>query len=340
MFRVLSICLCVALLAGCRPSSNAANEVIVYTSVDSVFSEAVLDDFTKESGIAALPKFDTESTKTVGLAQAIVAEKNAPRCDVFWNNEILNTLRLEEQGLLEVYRSPAAESFPERWRSPNGTWQGFAARARILIVNTDLVPEAERPTSIYNLADPNWRGQIGIAKPLFGTTATHAACLFAHLGDDAAKKLFRDFKANDIQIMAGNSHVAQAVANGQLAFGLTDTDDAVGQIEAGKPVVIVYPDRAADQLGTLYIPNTLAIVKGCPHPEAARELVDFLLQPAIEERLAKSGSAQIPLNRKVKMELKVETPRTVKAMEVDFAAAAKAWDRAAEFIRDEFATAE
>lgn len=340
LLRILAAVTLGIALAGCRPSSSSKNEVVVYTALDSVFSEQVLDDFSKESGIQALPKFDTESTKTVGLTQAIIAEKDAPRCDVFWNNEILNTLRLEEQGLLDVYRSPSAASYPEMWRSPNGTWHGFAARARVLLVNIDLVPEAERPDSIHDLADPKWKGRIGIAKPLFGTTATHAACLFALLGEDNAKQYFNDIKANDIQIMAGNKHVAHAVSAGQLAFGLTDTDDALGEIEAGKPVVIVYPDRAADQMGTLFIPNTLAVIKNCPHPEAAHKLVDYLLRPAVEERLAKSGSAQIPLNPEVKVELQVETPQTVKAMDVDFATAAKQWDKAAEFIRDEFATAE
>jgi iron(III) transport system substrate-binding protein len=327
------------LCAGCG-SGNSANRVVVYTALDSNFSERILDDFARESGVEALPKFDTESTKTVGLTQAIIAEKQRPRCDVFWNNEILNTLRLEKQGLLDAYRSPSAANYPEMWRSAIGTWHGFAARARVLLVNTDLVKEDERPDSIHDLADARWRGKTGIAKPLFGTTATHAACLFALLGEEPAKQFFRDLKANDIQIMAGNKHVAQAVGTGQLAFGLTDTDDAMGEIEAGRSVVIVYPDRNADQMGTLFIPNTLSIIKDCPHPEAARKLVDYLLRAETETRLAQSGSAQIPLNPEVNVELKVETPRTVKAMNVDFAAAADAWDSAATFIRDEFATAE
>ena len=59
-----------------------------------------------------LAKFDVESTKTVGLVNALIAEADRPRCDVFWNNEILNTMRLEAKGLLDVYRSPAAEEFP------------------------------------------------------------------------------------------------------------------------------------------------------------------------------------------------------------------------------------
>ena len=48
-----------------------------------------------------LAKYDDESTKTVGLTNVIIQEAGRPRCDVFWNNEILNTLRLEEKGLLE-----------------------------------------------------------------------------------------------------------------------------------------------------------------------------------------------------------------------------------------------
>ena len=88
-----------------------------------------------------------------------------------------------------------------------------------------------------------WKGRIGIAKPLFGTTATHAACLFAAWGDDKAAAFFKGLKANDARFLSGNKQVAQAVGSGQLAFGLTDTDDAVGEIDAGSPVEIVYPDR-------------------------------------------------------------------------------------------------
>jgi iron(III) transport system substrate-binding protein len=222
------------------------------------------------------------------------------------------------------------------YRSPDGTWHGFAGRARILIVNTELVKENDLPTSIYDLADPTWKGKVGIARPVAGTTASHAAVLFAALGEDEAKKFFRSLKANEVQILSGNKQVATACSAGQIAFGLTDTDDAIIEIERANPVTIVYPDQDDDQIGTLFIPNTLCIIKSCPHPAAARKLVDFLLSPAVEEQLAKGPSAQIPLNPKVITEPKVKTPKTVKAMQVDFPAAAKAWDAAAEYIQREF----
>jgi iron(III) transport system substrate-binding protein len=321
------------IFGGC---GGRTDQLVVYSALDRDFSAPILEDFAGATDIKPVVKYDIESTKTVGLTQALIAEAHRPRCDVFWNNEILNTLRLEQRGLLAVYRSPAAEPYPAMYRSPEGTWCGFAGRARVLLVNTKLVAEEERPKSIYDLTQEKWKGRIGIAKPLFGTTASHAACLFSVWGEEQARQFFRDLKANRVQILSGNKQVAQAVAAGQLAFGLTDTDDAIIEVDGAHPVTIVYPDREENELGTLFIPNTICILKNCPHPDAAKKLVDYLLTPAVEEKLSRSRSAQIPLNPQVKVEPRVETPQTVKAMPVDFSDAANQWDQVAEFLRKEF----
>jgi iron(III) transport system substrate-binding protein len=310
-------------------------EVVVYTALDQEFSEPIFDEFTRKNGVIVRKKFDTESTKTVGLTQAILAERQRPRCDVFWNNEILNTLRLERQNLLRPYISPAAADFPPSTRSANSLWYGFGARARVLIVNTNQVPKERHPKSIHDLTDPQWYERCGLAKPLFGTMATHAACLFEVWGEDAAKEFFLDVKRN-ARIMSGNKQVAQAVAGGSLAFGLTDTDDAIIELERGMPVAIIYPDQADGGIGTLFIPNTIAIIKGSPHPEAAEKLVDYLLSPDVERRLAEGPSAQIPLRPGVPASPRVKSPVDVSAMQVDWQAAAAKWDSAAEFLKTEF----
>lgn len=331
IWRVFSILL-IGLIAGCIQSDDG-KEVVVYTSLDQEFSEPIYKDYEKETGVKVLAKYDIESTKTVGLTAALIAEANQPRCDVFWNNEILNTIRLERQGLLEVYVSPSAYPYPRFTKSGGGSWQGFAARARILLVNTELVAKENLPKSIFDLANAQWKGKVAIAKPLAGTTATHVACLFATLGDERTKSFLTSLVENDIQVLGGNKQVAQAVASGQVAFGLTDTDDAMIEVEKGAPVAIVYPDREEKQLGTLFIPNTVAIIKGCPHPAQAKKLIDYLLAPPVEEKLAAGGSAQIPLNPAVKTKARVETPATVKAMSADFEAATQKWDVAQKFVK-------
>jgi iron(III) transport system substrate-binding protein len=314
----------------------AAQTVVVYSALDKEFADPVLKAYEQRSGIRVLSKFDVESTKTVGLTNLILAEARRPRCDLFWNNEILNTLRLKDRGLLAPFRPARAGDLPETFKAKDETWYGFAARARILIVNTKIVAASERPKGIRDLLDPRWKGRIGIAKPLFGTTATHAACLFAAWGEERARSFFRELKTNGVQILSGNKQVALAAGSGQIAFGLTDTDDAMGEIEAGSPVEIVYPDREAGAVGTLFIPNTLAIIKGSPHRQQAEALASELLSPAVEATLARGPSAQIPLLRSTDAAARVETPRTVHAMEVDFEKAALLWDRVAAFLAAEY----
>jgi iron(III) transport system substrate-binding protein len=292
--------------------------------------------FTEQTGIEARAAYDAESTKTIGLVNRIRAEANRPRCDVFWNNEILNTLRLKSEGLLQPCRPARAAEYPAQFRDPEGYWYGFAARARVIIVNTKLVPPGQMPDSIRDLADPRWRGQVGIAKPLFGTTASHVACLFALLGEAEAEDLLGSLKRNEIRVVAGNKTCAEMVGNGQLAFGLTDTDDAIIELEAGKPVRIVFPDAGPDGMGTPFLPNTLAVVKGAPHAEAAEKLIDYLLSPEVEARLAQGRSAQIPLNPKTTAQSRVARLAEIKPMPVDFAQAAEAFPAAAEYIESMF----
>jgi iron(III) transport system substrate-binding protein len=325
--------------AGC---GSARDRVVLYCAQDEEFATQILRDFRDRTGLRVDTKFDTEADKSVSLYTELIQEKDRPRCDVHWNNEILSTIRLQRQGLLEPYASPSAAAYPESTRPKDHTWQAFAARARILLVNTQLVKEADQPQSLLDLVEPRWRGRIAMAKPQFGTSATQAACLFEVLGPEKARAFYLGLRDNGIHIEPGNKQVAEGVGSGKYAAGITDTDDAMEEVAAGHPVAIIFPDKDRprdSRLGTLFIPNTLAIIRGSPNPEGARKLVDFLLSPEVEARLAETASHQIPLNPEVKAQLpkEIKRPEAVKAMDVDFDKAADLWDEAQTFLRKEFA---
>src|SRR5437879_1531280 len=74
--------------------------VTIYCALDDVYARPILDDFERETGIHVKASFDTEASKTVGLVQNLRLERSNPRCDVFWNNEILHTVRLADEGVL------------------------------------------------------------------------------------------------------------------------------------------------------------------------------------------------------------------------------------------------
>jgi len=330
------------LLLLCPACSSNEPRVVLYCAQDREYAEAILGDFTAKTGLRVDVKFDTESTKSVSLYEEIVREAARPRCDVYWNNEILNTIRLAKLELLEPYESPAAGDYPDWTKAKDHTWQAFAARARVLIVNKNLVAEKDYPQSILDLTQARWKNKVAMAKPEFGTTATQAVCLFQALGDDAARQFYQELRKNGVAIVAGNKQSAQGVANGDYAIGLTDSDDAIEELNDGKPVAIIFPDRSGNSkypaLGTLYIPNTVAIIKGASNASGARKLVDTIVSPEVEKRLAEGGGYQIPLNPKThaNMHPALLQPEQPKVMQVDWERAAENWEAVQKFLRDEF----
>ncbi|MCM8765694.1 MAG: extracellular solute-binding protein [Candidatus Omnitrophica bacterium] len=321
-------------LLNCGCQKKYSSEVIVYVAHDQIYSEPILKEFERETGIKVKAVYDLEATKTTGIVNRLIAEKDSPRCDVFWNNEISRTIMLKDKGILSPYYSLRAKDIPDKFKDKDGFWTGFAARARIIIYNKNLLPEEEIPQSIYALLNPKYRGKIALANPLFGTTSTHASALFSYLGEEKAKEFFQKLKENKVLIVHGNSIVKDVVASGEALFGITDTDDANVALQGGKPVGIVYPDQ--EDLGTLIIPNTLSLIKGAHHLEEAKKLIDYLLQPEVEEKLANSQAVQIPLNPKAKKPPHILDISSIKTMEVDFEDCARRIEEVSKYLQENF----
>lgn len=278
------------LLAAC------GDDATLYCSLDQQFANGMVKQFTAQTGLTVDAHYDSEASKTVGLYGSLREEHQRPRCDVFWNNELAHTVRLAQLGLLEGYDSPSGKDIPERWKDPQHRWYAFGARARILVVNTELLPDKKDwPTSIWDFIDPKWKGRCAVAKPLTGTTLTHFTALQKALGDAEFNRLIDGMFANDVRFLGSNGATLNECAAGHVAFAFTDTDDYNEAHNLGKPVACVFPDQGEGKLGTMLIPNSVAVIKNAPHPEAARKLCDFILQRSTEAALAKGSGAQLPL---------------------------------------------
>ena len=313
----------VVALNGCRsstPPRYADRAVTVYVSTDRVFSEPILREYERGSGVKVNAVYDTEETKSTGLANRLLAEKARPQADVFWSNEPVRTLVLKSRDVLASYRSPSAKGIPEVLVDPEGFWTGFSARIRVIAYNTKTVTPSDAPQSIFDLADPKWKGQVAMADPRFGSTSFHVAALYALAGDEKMDDFFRRLKANGVRIVDGNSVVRDLVARGDAKVGLTDTDDVNVAVENGQPIAMVLPDR--NGLGVPVMPNMVSLIANAPHGEEARKLIDHLLSADVERELAQSEAVQIPLHAGVPGPKNIPSIDTFKPMTLDYAKAA------------------
>ncbi len=295
--------------------SRPSQTVVVYVSEDRVFSEPILQDFEKTTGIQVQAVYDTEEAKSTGVMNRLIAEKEHPQADVYWANEPIRAEVLKQKGIAAPYVSPNASGIPATFKDPDGYWTGFSARARVFIVNQNVTAP---PTSIQAYIQPRWRGRGVIANPLFGTTTSHLAALATLWGIDSTMAFLKRLRENQIAISTSNGESADLVAAGQYDFSLVDSDDAINRQRQGKPVRLVYPDQGPQEPGCFIVPNAVVLINGAPHPKTARKLIDFLLSRETEQKLAFADCAQIPLHTGVPMPKELKPIDSLKVMPVDY----------------------
>ncbi len=308
------------LLNACNQKTSKQNVVTVYVSEDQVFSEPILKAFEKDTGIKVQAVFDTEEAKSTGTMNRLIAEKNNPQADVYWANEPIRAEVLKQKGISAPYVSPNAKDIPAVFKDPEGYWTGFSARARVLIVKQGVQPS---PTSILDYTRPQWKGKGVIANPLFGTTTAHMAALFTIWGQEKALNFLQQLKQNGTAISTSNGESADFVAAGKYDFSLVDSDDAINRMRQGQNVTMVYPDQGPNDMGCFIVPNAVVLIKGAPHPKNAKKLIDYLLLPKTEEKLAFADCAQIPLHPGLKLPPELKSIDQLKVLNVNYAQVAQ-----------------
>jgi iron(III) transport system substrate-binding protein len=311
-------------------TSNDAGTVVVYVSEDQVFSEPILMDFEKETGIRVKAIYDTEETKSTGAMNRLIAEKDNPQADIYWANEPIRAVVLKQKEISTPYYSPNAIGIASAFKDPAGYWSGFSARARVLVVSS----EGEPPGSILDYTNEVWKDKSVIANPLFGTTTSWVAALFTIWGDKQAKEFMENMKDNGVKISTSNGESTILVANKEFAFSLVDSDDATNAIRNGKPVRQIYPDQGEGQVGCLVLPNAAVLIRGGPNPENGKKLIDYLLSAETERKLAFADCAQIPLNEGVETPADVKKIEDIKTMHIDYEAVAKKLQEIQEYLKE------
>ncbi len=245
-----------------------AGEVVLYSSNQPELIDLVSQGFEKKTGI----KVSAVRLGTGEAMKRIQAERDNPLGDVFWSGDVAVLDNAKKSFM--PYRSPEAKGLPASYVDKEALWTASNVHLMILMVNTKLVPEAERPTSWKDLFLPKWKGKVVMASPeKSGSAYAQVYGLYKLYGWDGLKKLMANAK-----ILDSSSLIYKATAEGEYPIGLTMEYAAYRYVAGGsKEVAIVYP-----QDGTFDAPEAGAIIQNCKHPAEAKQFFDYLLSRDVE----------------------------------------------------------
>ncbi|MGH8912592.1 MAG: iron ABC transporter substrate-binding protein [Acidimicrobiia bacterium] len=227
MRRLLALTTALLMIAACGGdgqtadnSTTAAPEdgaLVVYSGRNENFVEPVIESFTDETGI----EVEVRYAGTGELATTLVAEGEATPADVFWAQDPAFIGGIAKEGMLATLPDDILSLVPERFADGNGHWVGITGRARVLVVNTDLVGEDELPATVWELTEPEWQGRLGVA-PTNGSFVAFVTGMILAEGEERTREWLEGIAANDPVIFDGNGPIVDAVVAGDLDAGLVN----------------------------------------------------------------------------------------------------------------------
>ncbi|MGY1638846.1 iron ABC transporter substrate-binding protein [Geodermatophilus sp. SYSU D00742] len=276
-------------LAGC--GSDAAGDtptLTVYSAQHESLVRTMLEDFTAETGI----ELEFRDANDAELANQIVQEGEASPADVFLTENSPSIDILDDEGLLAPLDQATLDQVGEQYRPSSGHWTGFAARSTVLVHNPAVLPEAELPASIMELADPEWEGRIGIAAGGPDFQAIVSAVL-ALRGEDAARAWLEGLERN-ADVYQSNTAVMRAADEGEIDAGVMYhyywyRDQAENALQGDDARLHYFRNQDP---GAFVSVSGAGVLASTDQPEEAQQLVAFLTSPAAQERLAESTALE------------------------------------------------
>jgi iron(III) transport system substrate-binding protein len=278
-------------LSGC---SKESNRLTVYTTVDQVYAEKIFHDFTRKTGISITPVYDTEAAKGVGIEKRLIAEKEAPKADLFWNSEFMRTIRLKKLGILAP--SPFRPSSPykkEGFFDPQGYWFGLGMRQRIILSTAVQDRKRLENLNLFDIINSTPKGDFAMAFPFAGSTSTHFSALLAQMGSLPFKKVIKEMMERRPVFLSGNSLIADMLVSHTARLGISDSDDLLSAHRDNPSLIGICYDQ--NSRGNFQFFGTLSLIRGAKHVNEAKKFLRFMLNQKTEIKLIKMGAVQYGL---------------------------------------------
>lgn len=280
----------VVALSGIVSEAASAQTLTVYSSVDEENARAILNEFTKATGINVRFVFLSSGPALARLE----AEQNNPQADIWMGAPSENHVLAKERGLTQPYFSPNADVLPPGFQDPDGYWTSFYMNPMAVAVNLPWLQRtgAPMPETWEDLLDPALRNQIQMPTPQSSGTAYNlVASLVLAWGEDEAFDYLKKLDANVQTYTQSGTAPSRAVAMGEVGVGIQFSPALLELMDEGYPIRVLFP-----QDGVGYEAPAISIVKGAPNAEAAQKLVDWVLTLEAQNSFAKLKTYFFPVH--------------------------------------------
>lgn len=289
LIAVLGSCVLAAgILTACGGSADGGGSatateggsIVVYSGRSESLVGPLFDQFTQQTGIAVEARYGD----TAELAAQLVEEGDRTPAQVYFAQDAGALGAVAAEGLFAPLPAAVATTVPVNYRSQDGTWTGVTGRARVIAYDAQQVPAAEVPNSVFDLTDPRWRGQVGIA-PTNASFQAFVTAMRVAQGDEVTREWLTGLVDNDVQTFEKNGLILDAVDTGQIQLGLINHYywyEKAAEVGADAMRAQLHFTAPGDP-GTLVNVAGVGIMANAADNARAATFVEWLLTPATQQ---------------------------------------------------------
>ncbi len=281
-------------LAGCgssATSASSAQSITLYSGQHEQTTDGLVTAFEKQTGITVNVRNDDEDT----LANLIAVQGSHTPADVFYTENSPALEFLQEKGLLAPVDPSTLSRTPSQYNSQQGDWVGVSARVSVIVYNPSLIPASQLPTSVMQLASPNYQGKLALA-PSETDFQPIVTSVMRTYGKAAALTWLAGIKSNAAShIVPDNETIVDEVNRGQVAFGVVNEyywyrlEAEVGASAMHSQITHFAPHDP----GYVIDVSGAAVLKYSEHQATAQKFLAFLVSKQGEEIIGRaSGNEQ------------------------------------------------
>lgn len=273
LLAALAIATAVALLiTACGGDDGDAGSLTVYSGRSENLVAPLIEQFSEQTGVDV----DVRYGDSADLALLIAEEGDRTPADVFFSQSPGAVGFLAEEGVLAPISPEVLALVDERSRNESGLWVGITGRQRVLVYNEEIVDASELPGSVFELTEERFAGRVAIA-PENGSFQDFVTAMRHLEGDERAEEWLCAMAETDPPVYSGNSAIVDAVSRGEVDMGLVNHYYNF-RFLAEDPSL---PSRNhlfdGDDPGALLIVSAATVLERSDQPEAAEQLIAFLL---------------------------------------------------------------
>jgi iron(III) transport system substrate-binding protein len=276
-------------LAGCGGASSSRS-ILLYNGQHPQVTSELVAAFEKQSGV----KVNVRTNDGIVLADQLLQEGSSSPADVYLTENTPELVTLDQHGLLAKLDPSTLAQVPVQDNASTGHWVGIARRISALVYDPALVPAAQLPKLLLELALPAWKGKVGLA-PTDSDFPPLVGAIVATYGKQAAVNWLAGLKRNG-QLYQSDESVVAAVNRGDVATGIINHYYWFRlRLELGKSAMhsalYFFPNQ---NVGSLENISGAGVVASTKHPIQAQAFVRFLVSPTAQEILAHGYDFEYP----------------------------------------------